>query len=61
MIWITMWSQQIRHPVGIEFDTYVFPAGDNGDNLCVTRAADRVLYTSQCDDQGLVCMKTVWK
>ena len=33
LIWITMWSQQIRHPVGIEFDTYVFPAGDNGDGI----------------------------
>ena len=42
-----MWSQQIRYPVGIEFDPYVFPAGDNGDNLCVTRAGDGVLYTSQ--------------
>ncbi|MCK5278827.1 MAG: hypothetical protein KAK04_09815 [Cyclobacteriaceae bacterium] len=36
LIWITIWSQQIRFPVGIEFDPYVFPAGDNGDNLCVT-------------------------
>lgn len=39
-------------PTGVEFEPGVFRSGDNGDNWCVTWAADGDLYTSQCDGRG---------
>ncbi len=39
-------------PTGIGFNNYVFRSGDNGDNWCLTWAADGDLYTSQCDGRG---------
>lgn len=39
-------------PTGIEFDSFVFRSGDNGDNWCLTWADDGDLYTSQCDGRG---------
>lgn len=51
-LWMSMCSQQKQYPVGIEFEPYVFRSGDNGDNWCLTWAADGDLYTSQCDGRG---------
>jgi hypothetical protein len=52
LLLITLCTQPKQYPVGVEFDPYVFRSGDNGDNWCLTWAADGDLYTSQCDGRG---------
>ncbi len=52
IILLMMCSPKKQYPVSLEFDSYVFRSGDNGDNWCLTWAADGDLYTSQCDGRG---------
>ena len=40
LIWITSCSNPGQYPIGAEFVPYVFRSGDNGDNWCLTWAAD---------------------